>query len=59
MAIFGVRGVRPMFFAAAALSCGGRGLESGGILGVEPGALEAEVERVVVVVNARTCCCCL
>lgn len=54
-AILGVRGVRPTFLRAAALSCGGRGLESpGGILE----ALE-EDERVVVVVNARTCCCCL
>lgn len=53
----GVRGVRPTFFAAAALSCGGRGLESppGGILGVTE--LDG-VERVevFVAVRARTCC---
>lgn len=56
-AILGVKGVRPIFLAAAALRCGGRGLESG-ILESEPTALEAVVERVVVAVSARTCCCC-
>lgn len=57
----GVKGVRPtVFAAAAALSCGGRGLESpAGILtadGAELEDVERVVERVVVVVRARTCC---
>ena len=63
-AILGVRGVRPTVLAAAALSCGGRGLLSPmGILVVLAleAALEEEMDRlelvvVVVVVTARTCC---
>jgi hypothetical protein len=57
-AILGVRGVRPTVFAADALSCGGRCLDSLGAILVIGGAELDEVERVevIVAVTERTCC---
>jgi hypothetical protein len=57
-AILGVRGVRPTVFAAAALSCGGRCLDSLGAILEVGGAELDEVERVevIVAVTERTCC---
>ena len=57
-AILGVKGVRPTDFAAAALSCGGRCLDSLGAILAVGGAELDEVERVevIVAVTERTCC---